>query len=54
MRYLLLAASLVLAGNAMAEDPPRLTTKRLDKATPILMSPAAPPGATHGGDNRSA
>jgi hypothetical protein len=38
MRYLILIASLALAGNALADEKPKTVTKELDKSSPILMS----------------
>lgn len=47
MKYLILVASLALAGNALAEDKPKSIVKPVDKSTPVLME-TAPPADTSG------
>ena len=42
MKYLILVVSLVLAGNALAEDKPKSLAKRVDKSSPALMETAPP------------
>jgi len=48
MRYVVLIASLALAGTALAEDPPKIVAKRIDQTTPVLMqtAPSDSAGAT--------
>jgi hypothetical protein len=47
MRYLLLIASLALAGNALAEEKPKSLTKELDKSSPILATTSTDSDSTN-------
>lgn len=55
MRYLILIASLALAGNALADEKPKTVARELDKSTPLLMKTEATPDAADasGADQRS-
>jgi hypothetical protein len=53
MRYLVLIASLALAGTALAEDPPKIVPKRIDQTTPVLME-TAPSDSSGAGDSEEA